>query len=389
VRRCAVLEHADQLVLRAIEGALPGIALVPDQEVLPLAVARAGGGQQLGEMAPIDKQEMDRSIGAEGDGVADKARQEGGEGLLAHLARSHREFAVTGLAAADGVPLDRHVVGWIGDHHLRELALQQRPVGGLAQGVAADQTMPPEFPDVAGPTNGWAFLKPRQIVGRIGCCRRRLAVQHQVDLAGREAGQLDLEVEVDQLLEVLAQQIEVPDRLFRQPVVGDDNGSLLGGAETGDGQRWDLAAPEPLGRLQPRMAGKDRAGLVDQDRVGPNPLDALHQPGDLILGMASRVSREGLQITDRDPADFIHQPPRRSRVRDMPWCRGAGRRNRWRVCNMLTGAAAGERRVVAVLHVRMPCSQEPGRLPASSGSLWMRLPAMRPATADSRMRAAD
>jgi hypothetical protein len=56
---------------------------------------------------------------------------------------------------------------------------------------------------------------------------------------------------------------------------------------------------------------------------------------------------------------------------------------------MLTGAAPGERRVVAVLHVRMPCSQEPGGLPASPGSLRMRLPAMRPATADSRMRAAD
>jgi len=93
-----------------------------------------------------------------------------------------------------------------------------------------------------------------------------------------------------------------------------DDGSLLGLGETCDRQRRDLAAPEPLSRLQPRMAGKDGAGLVDQDRVGPNPLDASHQPRDLVLGMASRVSREGLQITDRDPSNLVFEPSRCARA---------------------------------------------------------------------------
>ena len=133
--------------------------------------------------------------------------------------------------------------------------MQQRLVGGVEQGVAADHPVPPQFPDIAGLTDSRAVVKPRQIVGGIGCCRRRLAVQHQVDLAGREAGQLDIEVDLDQLLEMLPQQIEVPDRLFRQPVVGDDDGPLFGRAETDDRQGRDLGQPKALCRFQASMTG--------------------------------------------------------------------------------------------------------------------------------------
>src|SRR5439155_3806964 len=75
VRRGAVLKDADQLVLRAVEATLPGIGFVPDEQVLPLGVKRASGGQQLGEMAPVDEQIMDQTVRAEGDGVADEARE--------------------------------------------------------------------------------------------------------------------------------------------------------------------------------------------------------------------------------------------------------------------------------------------------------------------------
>src|SRR4029077_2539888 len=78
VRRGAILEDADQLVLRAIKAALAGVALVPDQQVFPLGVEWASSGQQLGQMAPIDKQEMDRTVRAEDDGVADEAREKSG-----------------------------------------------------------------------------------------------------------------------------------------------------------------------------------------------------------------------------------------------------------------------------------------------------------------------
>jgi hypothetical protein len=153
---------------------------------------------------------------------------------------------------------------------------------------------------------------------------------------------------------MLAQDIEVPDRLFRQPVVGDDDGSLLGGAEAGDGQGRDLAAPEPLGRLQPRMAGKDGAGLVDQDRIGPNPLDAAHQPGDLVLGMASRISRKRRQSAERTPDDLLHQPPWRQQVAAIPRCPRTGCCARVLCWVAAAVVVLSERRGFGSLHCRAP-----------------------------------
>ena len=47
------LEHEDQLMLGAVEAAHAGIGLVPDAEVLQLAVVRLGRPQQLADMAPV------------------------------------------------------------------------------------------------------------------------------------------------------------------------------------------------------------------------------------------------------------------------------------------------------------------------------------------------
>src|SRR5262249_14149033 len=98
---------------------------------------------------------------------------------------------------------------------------------------------------------------------------------------------------------MLPQQLEVPHRLFPQAVVGDHHGSFLGGAEADNRQRWDLGPTQPSGGLPASMAGEDGTGLIDQDWVCPNLLDAPHQARNLRLRMLPRVSREGFQITDR------------------------------------------------------------------------------------------
>ncbi len=209
------------------------------------------------------------------------------------------------------MPGDRHVERRVGNHRLGELAPQQHRVRGALQGVAADQAVPAQLPAIAQLADGRALRdQPRQIVGRVGRRRCRLAIQQQVDLSRCEAGQFDVEVDLDQRIEVVLQQFEVPNRLFRQAVVADHHCLFLSGAEADDCQRRDLGQPEALGRFQAGVAGKDGAGLVDQDRVGPNSRNIPHQAGNLRLRMAPRVVREGLQVADRAPDDLFRQPPR-------------------------------------------------------------------------------
>ena len=103
-----------------------------------------------------------------------------------------------------------------------------------------------------------------------------------------------LEIDFDQIPEILPQQIEVPYRPLWKAVVRDHDGSLFGIAQTGDNDRRHVGHPESLGSLEPTVTGKNCCGLVDQDWVGPNQIDAFHQPGDLAFGMPPRVVRERL-----------------------------------------------------------------------------------------------
>src|SRR5215469_5560001 len=109
VRSHTVFEYGDQLVLRAVKAALAGIALVPDQKVFPLGVERPSGGQQLGKMPPVDKDEMDRAVDAGGDGLTNEGLEERGKSRLRHLACGHLEFTMARLTSADSMAVDGHV----------------------------------------------------------------------------------------------------------------------------------------------------------------------------------------------------------------------------------------------------------------------------------------
>jgi len=105
------------------------------------------------------------------------------------------------------------------------------------------------------------------------------------------------------------------------------------------------------------MAGKDGAGLVDQDRVRPNLLDAPHQAGDLRLGVLPRVAREGLQRVDAKPGDLILQPTRCGRASDRTGCRQSDYPGRLPCRNMPTSGAG----IVTLLHARIPNRRERDR----------------------------
>jgi hypothetical protein len=55
------------------------------------------------------------------------------------------------------------------------------------------------------------------------------------------------------------------------------------------------------------MACKNRPGFVDEDWVGPDLPDALHQAGDLALRMPAGIAWKWLQVMDRTPYDPFRQ----------------------------------------------------------------------------------
>jgi hypothetical protein len=150
VRSNSSLEDGNQFMFRAIETALAGIALVPDQKVLPAGIERPGGAEQFRKMAPVHENIIDASILAEADGAADESLEKSRERCFRHFARGDLEFPMAHLAAAHRVAVDAHIVGRVSDHHLSEFAPQQTFVGFRSPGIAANQAMPTQLPNITG-----------------------------------------------------------------------------------------------------------------------------------------------------------------------------------------------------------------------------------------------
>ena len=56
-------------------------------------------------------------------------------------------------------------------------------------------------------------------------------IEDDVDLGGLEAGQFDLEIEIDQRLQLDRKDLPIPARLLGQAVVGQNIGAFFGVAE--------------------------------------------------------------------------------------------------------------------------------------------------------------
>src|SRR5437588_5753824 len=129
------LPHEHQLMLRAIETTHAGIALVPDTQVLELAVDLAAGGEHLPQVPPIHADLMDRAV----DGVLGEALkhrlQEIREFGLAHLATAHGKIAMTNATEAADIAVDHDIVWRVREYEFRLGAVEQPLVGGLIAGI--------------------------------------------------------------------------------------------------------------------------------------------------------------------------------------------------------------------------------------------------------------
>ena len=204
------------------------------------------------------------------------------------------------------------VVGRIAERHVRELAAEHPLDVGQHRGVAAQQAVVAQDPEVARLADR-LLRRLRDLV--LGLIARRLAVgerQQPLQLGGVEADQVEVEALVPQPRQLLRQQRVVPAGLQGELVVGDQVRPLLRLAEVLEPDHRHLGEPELARREQPAVAGEDAALLVDQDRVGPAELD--HRGRDLIdlrLAVRARVALVRAQAVDRpqlDPVGERDQP---------------------------------------------------------------------------------
>ena len=141
-----ILEGKDQLVLRPVEAALAWRRFRPHDEVLELGIDGRPGRKKLAEVAPIHEHEVDRAA----DGVlAPQARAQLRRNSVNSAGDISPEacakFPVLDPTAALN-PLDRQVVGRIGDHHRRRIGPHEAPHIDRGLGVAAEQPMRSKLP---------------------------------------------------------------------------------------------------------------------------------------------------------------------------------------------------------------------------------------------------
>src|SRR5262249_42503828 len=98
VRRLSVLPHEDEFVLASIEAPHPGVGLIPDAQVLELAIDLAAGRQHLAHMPPVHANLVDGAVGGVLDQEAENGLQKGSKFRLAHLAAAHRKIAMPNAA---------------------------------------------------------------------------------------------------------------------------------------------------------------------------------------------------------------------------------------------------------------------------------------------------
>ncbi len=197
-----------------------------------------------------------------------------------------------------------------GEAKLRGVTLHQRGDHGWVGGVATDQPVRADGPDIslARHRHHW---RVRYVIGRIGfigvytilrrrfCFGGRGICQQRIDLDVFEAGQRQFETRFGKLRHFERQHLLIPASVKRQPVVGDDQGALLRGGEMGQFDHRHLIQPQLACSSQTTVARDDAVVTINQDRVRPAIFDdAGGDLGDLRIGMCARIAGVGNQRLD-------------------------------------------------------------------------------------------
>jgi hypothetical protein len=201
------------------------------------------------------------------------------------------------------ISVDGNVVGWVGKNEIGTLALHQAIECIRFPRIPAQQAVTIEQPQVCNPGHrhrGLGDGRDRVVSPVVGIGRRLSGfIEQHIDLGQGEAGDLDVEFQIDQRLQLDCQHLAVPAGIEGQLVVGQHIGPALGRIEVGQAQRRNTLHAQQLCGFHPAVAGDDLVIIADQDRIGEaEALNAVGDLPDLILGMEAGVFRERPQTCD-------------------------------------------------------------------------------------------
>lgn len=209
------------------------------------------------------------------------------------------------------MPIDRDVVGRIGEDQVCPFGSHQPFEHVVVSGVAADQTMAIEAPYIAWPGDSasritgtdWDLVLGFRLGWTVRCALARF-VDHDVDLGRRETRDLDVEIKGDEALKLDCQQLLVPASIERELVVDEHIGAPLSRIEMSEAHSRDVLQADQLCSLDSAVTGDDLAILADQYRVGKSePPDAVCDLPDLLLGMGAGIAPIGPQARHRHRFD--------------------------------------------------------------------------------------
>ena len=188
-----------------------------------------------------------------------------------------------------GVTVDLDVVRRIEERRVDRGAVaddgtEEHRVAAIA---AADAVLAAD-PDIAGLRPWVGRHRGDELVVGIG-----LTLQHDVDLAAREPGQRQVEIDIEngKLGELELEDVEVPPRAKRELVVGKAQRALLRVGQVRQRDRRHRAQPDQLCSEEPPVPGDDPAVAVDQDRIGkPERPDRAGDLLDLLLRVGPRIA---------------------------------------------------------------------------------------------------
>src|SRR5262245_28560821 len=264
------LPNEDQFMLGSIKRPHSCIGLAPNADVLELIIHPATRRKHFVNMAPINTDVVNRTI-QRMRGCFRKARIKEVRVLgRTHFPGCHCKTAVTKSTMPSNIAFDLHVVRRICEHKLGFLALEQPAITGWVASVPTDQPVRPEQPYVTA-------LCYRGSTGHFGndIFRLKRAIQlfggfpeHQIDLGGGKARELDLEIRINERLKLDCQRLAIPSGLFREAIVRKDVRALFRFGQVTDSQCWNLLHAKQAGGRHPAMTGYDLPLLIDQDGIG-------------------------------------------------------------------------------------------------------------------------